>query len=302
MATIQILIPLALCVSAAMQDGVEVTSFEAPFGPRVNDIRALYAGPDETLWVGTNGGGVSRFDGSEWTHFDEEEIGMRGVSAIFPGAEQDLWFTGPGGVSRFDGSEWEHFGEDMGRAVRVVFSGFLDEDGSVWFATNAGAVRFDDDNWEWTTTENGLKHDVVHDVQRDRSGNLWFATRRGGLSQLSPDGFWEHFYPDDNVRAILEDAEDSLWFGTGGNGALRFDGEEWTRYHEGETVLPLFADKRGNVWFSRNAEGALRFRKGEWSEHAEHIPGGELQGGGEGSDGSLWFGARGGLVRLRKTK
>lgn len=292
------LIPIALLLFSNGAE-VEVTRFRAPDGPTVDDVRAVHRDADGRMWIGTNGGGVSVFDGEDWTHHHEDAIGMAGVAAIFPGAGADLWFAGPGGVSRFDGESWEQLEPD--REIRVAFSGFVEASGEVWLGTNLGAARFDGESWQWTTSGNGLKHDVVHDVLRDRSGNLWFATRRGGLSRLGRDGDWEHFLTGANVRKILEDDEGHLWFGTGGTGVHRFDGT-WIRVYGDETVLPLFQDSRGNIWFSRPGRGALRYRNGEWTEHTEHVPDGEIHAMGEGADQSLWFGAGTGLTRLRKVK
>ncbi len=296
--------PVALALALTAATDVEVTTFEAPYGPRGADIRCLTTDAEGAMWIGTGGAGVSRFADDEWQHFGEDVLGMGGVTSIFRGADGELWFTGGGGVTRFDGAEWTRYDDELGRAIRVVYTGTVDADGSVWFATNAGAVRFardaeSDATWTWITSENGLLHDVVHDVQRDATGNLWFATRRGGLSRQTPTNEWEHFHANDNFRAIVEDADGALWFGTGGGGVLRFEDGEWTRHRAGETVLPLFDDSRGNVWFSRG-DGTLRYREGAWSEHGEHLPAGDVEGGAEGADRSLWFGTRSGLVRLRK--
>ena len=44
-----------------MYDGINWTSYDSYFLPTVIEIDA-HGG----VWVGTNGGGVSKFDGSEW--------------------------------------------------------------------------------------------------------------------------------------------------------------------------------------------------------------------------------------------
>jgi ligand-binding sensor domain-containing protein len=296
---------LALLTNPAPVEGdTEVTRFRAPEGPAADDVRSLLATADGSLWVGTNGGGVSLFDGSEWITFGEDELGLAGVAAMAEGTGGVVWFGGPGGVSRFDPSEGfsSYRAEELGRAIRVAFSVFVDGDGAVWFGTNAGAVRFDGTTWSWTTTAEGLRHDVVHDVHRSTDGSLWFATRRGGLSRLR-EGTWEHFLTEHNVRGILEDTSGVLWFGTGGGGVHRLEEDLWTEHRQGETVLPLCEDTRGNVWFSRPGAGALRHRAGTWTAHTEHVPGGEIHAAAElGGDRSLWFGADSGLVRLRKTE
>ena len=84
---------LAFAGAAASQDAI-VTRFRAPEGPQVDDVRAIHWAADSGLWVGTNGAGVSRFDGTDWTHVSEEDLGMSGVASIFPGARGDLAIGG----------------------------------------------------------------------------------------------------------------------------------------------------------------------------------------------------------------
>ncbi len=282
-------------------DGVAVQEFRAPEGPESSHISAIHQDSHGIVWVGTRTG-LSLFEDGEWGHVTEEELGMGGVTGITPDDEQGFWVTGPGGVTHFDGSTWTPYGSEMGKSIRVSFGASAGPGKQLWVGTDAGAAHFDGKEWTWSTSENGLKHNVVHDVQRDLAGNTWFATRKGGISKLSPEGQWEHHFPEDNARVILLDQAGHLWFGTSGHGVLQFDGQTWTRHHPQSTVLPLFEDTRGNLWFCKDTTGALRYRKQTWTEEEDHLPQGEITCGMESKDRGLWFGSIQGLRRLMKQK
>lgn len=62
------------------------------------------------LWIGTYGGGVSRFDGREFESFDESN-GL--ISSVVLGIEIDshnnAWICTPLGISKFDGTSFRNF-------------------------------------------------------------------------------------------------------------------------------------------------------------------------------------------------
>ncbi|MCE5249557.1 hypothetical protein LLG96_04975 [bacterium] len=72
------------------------------------------------------------------------------------------------------------------------------------------------------------------------------------------DGSWRQFttadgLPANEVRAIAEDANGVLWFGTDGGGVARYDGASWTVYGEKDGLVnnearELAFDKDGVLW------------------------------------------------------
>jgi ligand-binding sensor domain-containing protein len=72
------LLALALLVMAgpasAQEQGPQWRRFTIDDGLAANDVWAVLQAQDGALWFGTNGGGVSRFDG-RWTLFSVETTG-----------------------------------------------------------------------------------------------------------------------------------------------------------------------------------------------------------------------------------
>ncbi len=109
------------------------------------------------LWFGTDGGGVSRYDGKSFTNFTTAQgLANNGVLSITEDKTGNLWFGTQGGVSRYDGKSFTNFTTAQGLANNTVFS--ITEDGhqlgtdgarmngggNLWFGTNGGGVsRYD---------------------------------------------------------------------------------------------------------------------------------------------------------------
>lgn len=119
--------------------------------------------------------------------------------------------------------------------------------------------------------------------------------------------------PDDNVAALLEDAEGFLWIGTP-NGLLRYDGYRFQRFvHDpadpgsvcGGFVRALLLGADGRMWLGTNAEGVCvydpRRNRFERLRDADGkllaLPDPAVRSLARTADGSIWIGTLGGLAR-----
>jgi ligand-binding sensor domain-containing protein len=103
---------------------------------------SIHVAPDDTVWAGTWGGGVARFDGSKWTNLTTKD-GLAGniVYSIARHADGALWFGTNRGVSRFDGKKWQNFGRAEGLLDENVYALAITPDGEVWAGTRRGVTR-----------------------------------------------------------------------------------------------------------------------------------------------------------------
>ena len=71
----------------------------------------IFEDSNGNIWFGTNGGGVSKYDGRTFTHFTEKEgLSNNIVWSIIEDSKGSLWFgTNGGGVSKYDGESFIHF-------------------------------------------------------------------------------------------------------------------------------------------------------------------------------------------------
>lgn len=104
-----------------------------------NYVFCIEAAPDGTIWAGTWGGGVSRFDGKQWTNYTAHD----------------------------------------GLAGNVVFSMARDQEGAWWFGTDKGVSRFDGKHWSTLSSADGLFGDSVYAVAAAPNGDVWVGTKQG---------------------------------------------------------------------------------------------------------------------------
>ena len=94
------------------------------------------------VWAGTWGGGVSRYDGKQWTSLTSRE-GLAGniVYSIVQDAKGVYWFGTNQGVSRYDGKTFRNFGRAEGLLESHVYALAVAPGGDIWVGTKHGVAR-----------------------------------------------------------------------------------------------------------------------------------------------------------------
>lgn len=87
--------------------------------------------------------------------------------------------TDGGGLARFDGREFTRFDEAAGLSSRRVWTLHEDDAGRLWVGTDRGLNLLRDGRFAVLTTEHGLPDNEVNAIVSDRAGNLWIGHDRG---------------------------------------------------------------------------------------------------------------------------
>ncbi len=107
-----------------------------------NYVFSILVARDGSIWAGTWGGGVSRWDGKNWSSLSSKN-GLAGniVYSIVQDDNGVFWFGTDKGVSRFDGKNWRTIGAKDGLLDEHVYALALTPDANVWAGTKRGVVR-----------------------------------------------------------------------------------------------------------------------------------------------------------------
>lgn len=107
-----------------------------------NYVFSILIAQDGSIWAGTWGGGVSRWDGKKWTSLSSKN-GLAGniVYSIVQDDSGVFWFGTDKGVSRFDGRNWKTFGVKDGLFDEHVYALALTPGSNLWAGTKRGVVR-----------------------------------------------------------------------------------------------------------------------------------------------------------------
>ncbi len=92
------------------------------------------------IWFGTDGGGVSRYDGKTFTNFTKVQgLLNNSIISIAEDKKGNIWLgTRGGGVSCYDGKTFTNYTIKQGLASDQVNCIFEDSKGNIWFGTEEG--------------------------------------------------------------------------------------------------------------------------------------------------------------------
>jgi len=121
------------------------SSFSKLQGMRHNSVSCIRQDKVGNLWIGTLGGGLSKFDGKYFTHYTiNEGLSNNDVRALLLDKNGTLVIgTNGGGVSFFDGKFFTNFTKKEGLNSNNVYSIAEDRFGNIWFATSDGVCKYD---------------------------------------------------------------------------------------------------------------------------------------------------------------
>jgi PAS domain S-box-containing protein len=239
-----------------------VGSWQQPQGLPQNTVKTLLQTSDGYLWVGTKGG-VSRFDGVNFTTFDDRDksrLRESEVSALAEGHDGSLWIgTYGGGVSRFKNGHFSVYTTQEGLVNNYTLEIVRDTEGAIWIATDGGLSRFKDEQFTSYGVKDGLSDNAIRALYGDRDGSVWVGTKSGGLHIFKEGKFHTveagRFNPTVPVEAIIRDREQSLWMATAGDGLYRLRDGISTRFTTDNGLSSnrfswMHEDHRGNFFIA----------------------------------------------------
>lgn len=267
----------------ARYDGYRIQVFEladaAAAGLPDTYVRSLLALPDGGLLVGTNAGGLARFD-PQTGRFHSYPIGPGGTSnrkiyTLSPDGGAGVWIATDSGLDHLDLRSDRIGRTDTGaQAAPRNFSAYQDHAGNLWLGNDRGLFVRYAGRRDFVRPEHpaGVVDKVLHDeiwaLREDAEGRLWVGSVQMGAVYREPDGSW-HTIPgfsgydgsarQATVRDILEVAPDRMWIATDGDGIVTYSpGDAGTRMLDHDTSLPsslpgnsvraLLLGQAGNVW------------------------------------------------------
>ncbi len=295
-------------------DGVRFTVFDTTNTPELRDnvVYGLAETPDGSLWIGTDGGGVTRLAAGTFTSYTTREgLADDRVTDIVTGRDGGLWIATRGGLTRLREGRLISFGQPQGLAEELVWTLAEDRDGVLWIGTDEGLVRFADGRFSSVALGEECRPDCgVSAIAEDGDGHLWIGIFGGGLWRFA-DGAPVSFRDlGHDPLVIRPDRAGSLWIATNGGGLMRLRGGELAAYGTGaglvsDTVWSLAEDREGSLWLGTEGGGLHRLRDTRIVSYTtrDGLPHDRAWVVSEDRQGRLWLGTDGGgLARWEEGK
>lgn len=282
------------------------SSFNKLQGLKHGNVNCIVEDKHGNLWFGTDGGGISRYDGKWFTHFTEQEgLVNNVVRSMLQDESGKLWIGTDGGITLFDGKHFTNYSKKEGLPCEVIYSIVQDHKGQIWFGTEKGILVYNGKTFLHYNELSGFTNERVWTIVHDKHKGFWIGTDNG-LYSYSGIQFKHHIPADGStltVRCLLQDRNGYLWGGTDGNGAFRFDGSTFYAFTANDglsnnKVLCLIMDKGGDIWFGTDGNGITRYNGKNIIQYnkPQGLTNDVVLTAMQDHGGNLWFGTYGGGV------
>ncbi|MGZ6539791.1 MAG: two-component regulator propeller domain-containing protein, partial [Bacteroidia bacterium] len=223
------------------------------------------------IWFGTQGSGISRFNGKTFKNFSKTDgLISNDVTSITEDKLGNIWIGTSEGASEFDGIKFHNFSEKEGLSNNSIYSIYNDDKNNIWVATSGGGVSIYDNQsdgiFKKITSSNGLSSNIVYAISQDKKGDYWFAMKNG-ISKYDGTKFTNYdkipVVGNKTFFSITCDHFGNLWFGSIHGDVIKYDGKHFEQLEIPKDVNQDFIgsiveDKHNNIWFATN-HGALKY-------------------------------------------
>ncbi|OAI57414.1 hypothetical protein AYO49_02040 [Verrucomicrobiaceae bacterium SCGC AG-212-N21] len=250
-------------------DGVRFRNFGLHDGLRSVRIAELVEDSQGVLWIGTTGGGLSRWDKGRFTTFGTAEGFPTSANIISMTVDRagSLWIGTSDGLVQRNGGVFTMIHETQGLPRAQARALASDAEGGMWVSVlEKGVFRGINGKFE-QIKGNGPFPTGAYSLLADREGAVW-AGEGNGLLWRWREGAWQRFdithgLPNDSFISLAQDRQGTLWIATRSRGLWSYRGDRFEQVPEqeksgGQSLSSLLVDREDSVWIGSSYEGLGR--------------------------------------------
>ncbi len=239
-----------------------------------NFVYCLTIGRDNSLWIGTYGGGLVNFKNGNWVVFDENNSQI-GTNNIF-GVElfqEILWLATDKGVVTYGfNNNWILYDQNNSLLPpATIYSVANDGDSAMWVSAHGGLYKYNGNWTEYVRYTSGLPHTTVYSVTiKDQ---VKYICTLGGLACF--DGInWSSISSDKSLTLRFNPGHNDYWLGTT-NGLKHFlnDGSGKVNvYNKSNTIMThdhiqaFIVDSNDTKWIGTWGGGLYKLSNGQFTK------------------------------------
>lgn len=284
-------------------------------------VHCVAPGQNDSLWIGTDGGGVYHYSANRWSHYGPDSLdnGNPYIWSVTETPQGEVWIGNYwwGGPFRLEHGRFARQAM-IDEKAPPVFALMTDRlTGDLLVGCRDGLVRVQHDRAIRLINATDFPIADASALAQDQQGAIWCGFAQGGLARVA-DGQVTLFRRKDGlvsevIQCLFSDTDGALWIGTADNGLSRYRNGTFTHLDVTHGLLDnaichIEDDGLGYFWLSthhglqriaktelnRCADGAIPRLSGQIYDHNDGLPiieftGGLHAAGCKTSDGRLWF-------------
>ena len=273
-------------------------------------------------WIGSIDHGLMKFDGQNWTSFENTGIiKSKMILDLLIDSKDRLWVATANGLSVFDGMTWQTLDNKLpSNTVNA-----LEEDiyGNIWIGTVSGLVKYNNSTFQLFNTSSGMPENWINCIASDKNGSLWLGTNNFGVVKFSNNSWTSYTSLAMNldptisnyIPALTFDNKGNLWAFHLGNpkagtmsALTKFGGSNWEKINLplqfSLEVVSFNVDSDNNIWIA-SKEGLVIYNETkqikwfntfEYGLYVKHCTSSAID-----KNSDVWITTMGGgLVKLKK--
>jgi len=215
--------------------------------------------------------------------------------------------TEGGGLIRYRNGSFQTFGADQGLTNGFVRSIFEDRNGMLWVGTDRGLFRLDHDLLARVDGKDGIPELNVLSICEDRQGQLlvggWGLLV---LGPSGPNYYTSsESLADNSIRTIRQSSDGAIWIGTI-SGLRKLEhgivGNPFAspKIISGVNICVITESRMGQVWVGSYGHGLMRFQGSHIEKFSApaSLPHNNVLSLFDDGEDDIWVGTQGGLLRL----
>lgn len=300
---------LTIYLAVILSLGAQAFRFES-FSVREGLVQSqVYCALEDSrgfIWMGTRGGGISRFDGLNFRTFSyKDSLKSNYINTIYEGIDGRIWAGTDEGLYYYDGTRFYPFGRESlaGRAVRAIFQDSL---GGLWAGTARGVWYADSTTFSPLYQDQQPGKAPVNAFYLDCQHRLWIAYEMGVIKVKNDTATALEAlkgYRNLNITDITEDKQGAIWLGSYGGGILKYEQGKVDRITtedglSNNYVQCLYRDRQNRIWIGTLSGGLTMWNPADssyttWTEE-DGLCKKDVRAITGDSWGNIWIGTSGG--------
>jgi len=224
-----ILILISLClnlipINRTQAQQYSFKNYSLEEGLPQSEVFCLIQDKKGNLWMGTNGGGISRFNGKEFFSYNKTHgIADSNIRSLLQDSKNNLWIGTSIGISNFNGVSFRNYNQTDSLPNAIYIQILEDKKGQIWSLGIDQNNRFLMHYNKGHFSNFGDKHpeltenNQILSIFMDHEKTL-FITTRNGLYTYQNKKLSKSDYNDlpefegQIIVPVLQDADNEIWF------------------------------------------------------------------------------------------
>ncbi len=215
--------------------------------------------PDGYIWIGTKGGGISRFDGKVFKNYSTSE-GLPSIGILHTTVDRKgtLWAATDAGLAYLKGNNFVAVTKQ--NFFKLIIKIYADRENNLWVCDlNLGLFKYNGKDFTKIPLGDSANVKTVLDIKQDNSSNYWIATY-SGLFKYDGKKFTNYSTKDgltDNyIYSVHIDKKQNVWLG-GYESISKFNGNKFEVFKAKDAfgskqidIRNMNEDSFGNIWIA----------------------------------------------------